>query len=37
MVIFAHPLTRKQLHALSQGRPARVVTAMTMLKQYLYR
>ncbi|KAL1410554.1 proteasome core particle subunit beta 2 [Vanrija albida] len=26
-----------ELHALSQGRPARVVTAMTMLKQYLYR
>ncbi|KAK4686281.1 20S proteasome subunit beta 2, partial [Tremellales sp. Uapishka_1] len=26
-----------ELHALSQGRPVRVVTAMTMLKQYLYR
>ncbi|WWC66255.1 uncharacterized protein I206_100156 [Kwoniella pini CBS 10737] len=26
-----------ELHALSQGRPARVVTAMTMLKQYLFR
>lgn len=26
-----------ELHSLSQGRPARVVTAMTMLKQYLYR
>lgn len=26
-----------ELHTLSQGRPARVVTAMTMLKQYLYR
>ncbi|BEJ16663.1 hypothetical protein CspHIS471_0600640 [Cutaneotrichosporon sp. HIS471] len=26
-----------ELHSLSSGRPARVVTAMTMLKQYLYR
>ncbi|KAI9635299.1 putative proteasome subunit, beta type, 7 [Dioszegia hungarica] len=26
-----------ELHAYSQGRPARVVTAMTMLKQYLFR
>ncbi|RXK37548.1 20S proteasome subunit beta 2 [Tremella mesenterica] len=26
-----------ELHALSQGRPVRVVTAMTMLKQYLFR
>ncbi|KAK1926820.1 nucleophile aminohydrolase [Papiliotrema laurentii] len=26
-----------ELHALSQGRQARVVTAMTMLKQYLFR
>ncbi|KAK8865922.1 hypothetical protein IAR55_001070 [Kwoniella newhampshirensis] len=26
-----------ELHALSQGRPARIVTAMTMLKQYLFR
>ncbi|ORX35933.1 putative proteasome subunit, beta type, 7 [Kockovaella imperatae] len=26
-----------ELHALSQGKPARVVTAMTMLKQYLFR
>ncbi|GAA95345.1 uncharacterized protein L969DRAFT_70511 [Mixia osmundae IAM 14324] len=26
-----------QLHSLSVGRPARVVTAMTMLKQYLFR
>jgi hypothetical protein len=35
--LFPRMLLHHQLHALSSGRKPQVVTAMTMLKQYLYR